>query len=156
MPEGALAEVQQEGPIAFFPNSDIWATKIAGNGVALIGDAAGAPDPTVGQGTALIFHDVRALSELLLSERNWDAATEEYAARRRRYFDVILALDRWSPSSSTPSAARKPIASGKATGWPEKPIPPWADSPRSIPTGQTILSPTRPRAATSMVWIWCN
>jgi hypothetical protein len=42
------------------------------------------------------FHDIRALSELLLSERNWNAAIEEYAERRQRYFDVILALDRWS------------------------------------------------------------
>ena len=96
MPEGALAEVRQDGPIAFFPNSDTWASRIAGNDVVLIGDAAGAPDPTLGHGTALLFHDVRALSELLLCEREWASAIDAYAERRRRYYEVVNAYDRWS------------------------------------------------------------
>jgi 2-polyprenyl-6-methoxyphenol hydroxylase-like FAD-dependent oxidoreductase len=95
MPEGALGGVQQEGPIGYFSSSDIWASKIAGNRVALIGDAAGAPDPTQGFGTALIFHDVRVLSELLLSESNWDRAIDAFAERRRRAFEVIREYDRW-------------------------------------------------------------
>jgi menaquinone-9 beta-reductase len=96
MPEGALDAVQQEGPIGFFPNNDIWASCIAGNDVVLIGDAAGAPDPTQGHGTALLFHDVRALSELLLCEPDWDAATTQFADRRRRAFAVIREVDCWS------------------------------------------------------------
>jgi 2-polyprenyl-6-methoxyphenol hydroxylase-like FAD-dependent oxidoreductase len=96
MPEGALAEVQQDGPIAFFPNSDTWGSQIAGNDVTLIGDAAGAPDPTLGHGTALLFHDVRALSELLLAERDWCAAIHAYAERRQRYYAAVNAYDRWS------------------------------------------------------------
>lgn len=95
MPEGSLEDVRQDGPIGFFPNNDVWATRIAGNGVALIGDAAGSPDPSVGHGTALIFRDVRELCELLLSSTDWEAATGEYAARRETYFDVIRANDRW-------------------------------------------------------------
>jgi 2-polyprenyl-6-methoxyphenol hydroxylase-like FAD-dependent oxidoreductase len=95
MPEGALPSVEQQGPIGFFPNNDIWASRIAGNGVVLIGDAAGAPDPTQGHGTAMLFHDVRALSELLLSESNWETAVEEFADRRRRAFAVINEVDRW-------------------------------------------------------------
>ena len=95
MPEGALEMVHQDGPIGFFPNSDIWASKIAGNRVVLIGDAAGAPDPSQGHGTALLFHDVRALSELLLTERNWDAAIDAFAERRHRDFAVIREFDRW-------------------------------------------------------------
>ena len=96
MPEGALDGAVQAGPIAFFPNNCVWASRIAGNRVVLIGDAAGAPDPTQGHGTALLFHDVRALSELLLAESDWDAAIEEFAERRRRAFGVILECDRWS------------------------------------------------------------
>jgi menaquinone-9 beta-reductase len=96
MPEGALADAQQAGPIGFFPNNDIWASQIAGNDVVLIGDAAGAPDPTQGHGTALLFRDVRALSELLLATTDWDTASTEYAAQRRRYFEVIRAGDRWT------------------------------------------------------------
>ena len=95
MPEGSLDEVQQEGPIGFFPNNDIWATKIADNSVALIGDAAGSPDPSVGNGTSLIFRDTRELTELLLVSNDWSAASAEYAARRQAYFDVIRAYDRW-------------------------------------------------------------
>ena len=95
VPEGALDGVEQIGPIGYFPNNDVWASRIAGNDVVLIGDAAGAPDPTQGHGTPLLFHDVRMLSELLLSERDWDAATKEFAARRDRAFAVIREYDRW-------------------------------------------------------------
>jgi menaquinone-9 beta-reductase len=95
MPEGALDEVRQGGPIGFFPNSDTWATRIAGNDVVLVGDAAGAPDPSQGHGTALLFHDVRNLSELLLSDANWKTATEGFAERRSAFFAAVLAYDRW-------------------------------------------------------------
>ena len=95
MPEGALDGVEQAGPIGFFANSDTWASQVAGNDVVLVGDAAGAPDPTIGHGTALLFHDVRALSELLLAERNWSAACAAYAQRRDRYYAVVRANDRW-------------------------------------------------------------
>jgi 2-polyprenyl-6-methoxyphenol hydroxylase-like FAD-dependent oxidoreductase len=94
-PDGTLEHVEQQGPIGFFPNNDIWASRIAGNDVVLIGDAAGAPDPTQGHGTALLFHDVRALSELLLSESNWETAIEEFAERRRQAFAVIHEVDCW-------------------------------------------------------------
>jgi menaquinone-9 beta-reductase len=94
-PEGALQDVEQQGPIGFFPNNDIWASRIAGDDVVLIGDAAGAPDPTRGHGTALLFRDVRALSELLLSEPDWESAIEEFADQRRRVFAVIREVDCW-------------------------------------------------------------
>jgi 2-polyprenyl-6-methoxyphenol hydroxylase-like FAD-dependent oxidoreductase len=95
MPEGALDAVEQAGPIGFFANSDTWASRISGNGVVLVGDAAGSPDPTLGHGTALLFHDVRALSEVLLAERDWSAACAMYAHRREQYYAVIRANDRW-------------------------------------------------------------
>lgn len=94
-PEGTLDAVEQAGPIGFFPNNCVWGSRVAGNDVVLIGDAAGAPDPTQGHGTALLFHDIRTLSELLLSEENWDVATAEYARKRTAYFDAILQYDRW-------------------------------------------------------------
>lgn len=95
MPEGALDEARQAGPIGFFPNSDVWASRIAGNDVVLVGDAAGAPDPSLGHGTALLFHDARALSELLLGERDWGAAVDAFAERRDRYYAAVRAYDRW-------------------------------------------------------------
>jgi 2-polyprenyl-6-methoxyphenol hydroxylase-like FAD-dependent oxidoreductase len=95
MPEGALAGARQAGPIGFFPNSNVWASRIAGNGVVLIGDAAGAADPSGGLGTSLLFRDVRELRDLLLSERDWEAAIEEFAGRRQRYYAVVREYDRW-------------------------------------------------------------
>jgi 2-polyprenyl-6-methoxyphenol hydroxylase-like FAD-dependent oxidoreductase len=96
LPPGALTTATQAGPIGYFPNNDIWGTVLAGNDVVLIGDAAGAPDPTQGHGTAMLFRDVRELSELLLDGRDWPSATAEYADRRTRYYEVIREYDRWS------------------------------------------------------------
>ena len=95
MPEGSLDDVHAEGPIGFFANSDVWASRIAGDGIVLIGDAAGAADPTQGHGTSLLFRDVRELSALLLAERDWAVAIAEFEVRRRRYYDVIHGYDRW-------------------------------------------------------------
>ena len=95
MPEGALDEVRQEGPIGFFPNSDTWGSVIVGNDVVLIGDAAGAPDPSQGHGTALLFHDARTLSDWLLTEGDWRLAITEYGKQRAAYFAAVLAYDRW-------------------------------------------------------------
>jgi hypothetical protein len=38
---------------------------------------------------------VRELSDLLLADDNWPAATREYAQRRRRYFAVLRQYDLW-------------------------------------------------------------
>jgi 2-polyprenyl-6-methoxyphenol hydroxylase-like FAD-dependent oxidoreductase len=95
VPEGTLAGAKQAGPLGFFPNNDVWATRITGDGVVLIGDAAGAVDPSWGIGTSLVFRDVRELRDLLLGERDWSAATAEFAQRRWRYYEAIRAYDRW-------------------------------------------------------------
>ncbi len=94
-PDGTFDDARQAGPLGFFSNSDSWASRIAGEKIVLIGDAAGAPDPSLGMGTSMVFRDVRELSELLLGERNWDAAISEFARRRVRCYDVIRAYDRW-------------------------------------------------------------
>lgn len=96
MPEGALTGVQQAGPVGFFPNSTVWASRIAGEQVVLIGDAAGAADPSWGRGTSLVYRDVRELSGLLLAEQNWTAAIAEFAQRRGHYYAVIREYDRWT------------------------------------------------------------
>lgn len=95
LPEGALANAQQAGPIGFFPNSCVWASEPAGNGVVLVGDAAGAPDPSQGHGTSLLFWDVRQLSELLLESTDWDGAIRVFAERRRHVYNVIRMIDHW-------------------------------------------------------------
>ena len=95
LPDGALTHVRQVGPIGYFANCVTWATRVAGNGVVLIGDAAGSLDPTQGHGTALALHDIRQLSALLIADDDWTAATAEYVERRAVYFHVLHSYDQW-------------------------------------------------------------
>ena len=96
LPEGALTAARAAGPLAFFSNADIWPDRVAGDGVALIGDAAGANDPSRGQGLAICFRDVRELRDALLSERDWERATTAYAERHAAYYAVLRAHAQWS------------------------------------------------------------
>ena len=95
MPAGALTDASQAGPMGFFPNSCTWSSRIAHGPVVLVGDAAGAVDPTQGLGTSLLFRDVRVLSELLIAEADWNRATDEFARQRQAYYEVLRAYDRW-------------------------------------------------------------
>ena len=76
------------------PNSNIWASRIAGDGIVLIGDAAGAADPTQGHGTSLLFRDVRELASGC-SPSTTGRSRSPIRGPRRRYYDVILGYDRW-------------------------------------------------------------
>ena len=54
-------------------------------GVVLIGDAAGHNDPTIGQGCAIAFRDVRLVSEVLAENEDWgnEDIFVPYAEERR-------------------------------------------------------------------------
>jgi 2-polyprenyl-6-methoxyphenol hydroxylase-like FAD-dependent oxidoreductase len=96
LPEGALADTVPAGPTAFFPNADQWSSRLADGCVALVGDAAGANDPSVGHGLSISFRDARELRDLLTDRTPWDQALREYEVRRRRYFEVFRAYARWA------------------------------------------------------------
>ena len=98
LPEGALDTVTAAGPNAFFPNGDIVPEQIAGPGWVLIGDAAGANDPSVGQGLSLTYRDVRRLTELLGEGGDWQEAIETFAGERRAYHAVTREHARWIAS----------------------------------------------------------
>ena len=95
MPTGTMTGAHQAGPLGFFRNSCTWSSRIALGHLVLVGDAAGALDPTQGLGTSLLFRDVRVLSELLSAEGDWDLATSEFARQRYAYYEVLRAYDRW-------------------------------------------------------------
>jgi 2-polyprenyl-6-methoxyphenol hydroxylase-like FAD-dependent oxidoreductase len=95
MPEGTLGAAHPSGPMGFLPNSCTWPTRIALGHLVLVGDAAGALDPTQGLGTSLLFRDVRLLSELLLDDDDRERATSEFARQRPAYYEVLRAYDRW-------------------------------------------------------------
>lgn len=93
-PEGAFTRAQPAGPMAFFPNADVPVDKIAGDHVVLIGDAAGANDPTQGHGLSLVFRDVRVLSDLMAEDL--EGAPERFAEARRAYYHVLRTHAAWS------------------------------------------------------------
>lgn len=95
LPEGAFANALASGPVAFFPNADLWSDRIATESVVLIGDAAGANDPSVGQGLSIVFRDVRELRDALLEQHDWSIALRDFASRRQRYYEVLRQHARW-------------------------------------------------------------
>lgn len=94
-PAGAFARAVQAGPLGVFPAIDTYPDRVAGEGIVLIGDAAGANDPAQGQGLALALRDVRELSGLLLAERDWQTAIATFAQRRERWYAPLRAYARW-------------------------------------------------------------
>lgn len=77
------AESMPAGPCRSFRCDDTWTDRPYGDGVVLVGDAAGYNDPLIGQGLVLALRDVRALSEALLDGSSWDTALfDHYGAER--------------------------------------------------------------------------
>jgi menaquinone-9 beta-reductase len=74
------------GPLASFDMTETWVDHPYRDGLALIGDAAGASDPTWGQGLSLTSRDVRVLAEKLLSANDWDVAAHSLRRRPRPLF----------------------------------------------------------------------
>jgi 2-polyprenyl-6-methoxyphenol hydroxylase-like FAD-dependent oxidoreductase len=79
----ALAAGTPIGPCATFGGEDTWTNSPVGEGVVLIGDAAGHNNPIIGQGLSLALRDARVLSELLLAAPDWSPEQlTPYAAER--------------------------------------------------------------------------
>lgn len=94
-PEGMLGAPNPAGPLAFFPGIDIWSDRLYGERLALIGDAAGANDPSLGNGLSIAFRDAQELRDWLVHEPDWQHAVEGYAQRRATYFAVLRAYAQW-------------------------------------------------------------
>ena len=82
-------------PLATFDGADTWVEHPYRDGVALVGDAAAASDPSWGQGLSLTLRDVRVLRDRLLAGDDWDAAGHAYAAEHDRYFGVTHQVSGW-------------------------------------------------------------
>ncbi len=83
------------GPLAAYPAAAGWVDLPYQQGVALIGDAAGSPNPSFGCGLSLTLRDVRVLSEQLLTTSNWDVALRTYAHTHVDYFDRLHRKENW-------------------------------------------------------------
>jgi menaquinone-9 beta-reductase len=109
-PAGTFETRSPAGPRAFFDAAPTWATRIAGDGIVLVGDAAGAPDPALGHGTSLLVRDARALTERLSGSGNWQRAIEDFARQRERAFETLRAIASWHSAvyfESGPEAERR-------------------------------------------------
>lgn len=93
---GALAhwfeDVEPAGPFSTFDGAARWVDHPYRDGVALIGDAAGASDPTWGEGLARTLRDVRLLRDHLLSSDDWDRSAHAYADDHDAFFASMLRL----------------------------------------------------------------
>jgi 2-polyprenyl-6-methoxyphenol hydroxylase-like FAD-dependent oxidoreductase len=95
MPREPLEAAKPAGPLATFDGADSWVDHPYRDGVALVGDAAATSDPTWGQGMSLTLRDVRALSEALLAETDWEKAGHAYAEQHDRHYGVQHRVDGW-------------------------------------------------------------
>ncbi len=100
LPEDTFAGAEPAGPLAIYPGTNIWADRLTGDGVVLIGDAAMATDPSFGCGLSLVFRDVRVLRDLLLDGDNWQSAIEEFAIRHHAYAWSVRCYIAWNTSLS--------------------------------------------------------
>jgi menaquinone-9 beta-reductase len=83
------------GPLATFDGADNWVDHPYRSGIALIGDAAAASDPSHGQGLSLTLRDVRVLRDRLIEASDWDAAGHAYAAEHDRYYSTLRMAEEW-------------------------------------------------------------
>lgn len=83
------------GPLASFDGTDTWVSHPYRNGVALIGDAAAASDPTYGCGLALSLRDARVLRDHLTADNEWQRAADAYAAEHDGYYSALHEVHGW-------------------------------------------------------------
>ena len=94
-PAEYYSQAKDVGPLATFDGASAWVDHPYRNGIALIGDAAAAADPTWGQGLSLAVRDVRVLRDQLLRHENWDEAGNAYAEEHDRYYRVTHTMESW-------------------------------------------------------------
>ncbi|MFA5551518.1 MAG: FAD-dependent oxidoreductase [Trueperaceae bacterium] len=110
-PAAALAAATQAGPLAGFDGADRWVQTPYADGVALIGDAAAASDPSFGSGMALALLSARLLADALVAAPTLDAAAVNragaaYAADMSRAYGSLHRQTSWlTDFYRTPGAA---------------------------------------------------
>lgn len=113
-PAGSLSETRPLGPVAFFPGIDVYPDHISGQGVVLIGDAAGANDPALGSGTGLALIDVQELAARLKDSDDWQAAIEDFAGHRPTWYDPMRAFGEWTGPLDTDTGPEADAARARA------------------------------------------
>jgi menaquinone-9 beta-reductase len=87
--------IEVTGPLAEFEGADQWVSSPGKPGLALIGDAAAATDPSWGNGLSKTFVDVETLAKHLASTDDWDAAVAGYAVEHDDYAGRLRTILSW-------------------------------------------------------------
>jgi len=94
VPADWLDSVTPHGVFATFDGAHRWITKPLRGNCVLVGDAAGTSDPVWGCGLSRTLRDVRLLRDRLLSDPDWGAAAEAYAADHDDFFHRLRRVER--------------------------------------------------------------
>lgn len=87
--------VETTGPLAEFEGADQWVPSPSKPGLALIGDAAAATDPSWGSGLSKTLVDVENLSKHLTETDDWSTALKRYAADHDDYYGKLHNVLSW-------------------------------------------------------------
>ena len=95
LPSGSLDRAEPAGPQGIFSNADISPERGSGPMAVLVGDAAGANDPSFGHGSSLSLRDARELRHLVSIHGLSQDAIDQFAERRARYYGTLRAFVSW-------------------------------------------------------------
>jgi len=90
-----LDQIDDMSQLTFASNYDVVMPRWHDHGLAVIGDAAHAMSPQLGQGCNLALCDAEALADAVGAERNLSDALERYTAARRAHLAFYQLATRW-------------------------------------------------------------
>jgi menaquinone-9 beta-reductase len=99
VPDEWLADAQPEGPLATFDGAHRWVERPNRDGVVLVGDAAGASDPSWGSGLSRTLRDVRLLRDALTADEDWPRAADAFAEQHDEFWDGLHDAERLSAAA---------------------------------------------------------
>ena len=136
VPSAWFDGVSVVGPLAEFEGADHWVASPSKPGLALIGDAAGATDPSWGCGLSKTLVDVETLANQLAETDDWNAAFQRYAAMHDDYFGKLHDILSWMDNAHLDRrpGSRRPSCEG---------VPSNAAGPHGFP-GSGRTGPVRP------------
>ena len=99
VPDEWLDDAQPAGPLATFDGAHRWVERPYRDGVVLVGDAAGASDPSWGSGLSRTLRDVRLLRDALTADDDWTVASDAYAEQHDEFWDRLHDAERLSAAA---------------------------------------------------------
>ena len=137
------------GPLAEFEGADHWVSSPGKPGLALIGDAAGATDPSWGCGLSKTLVDAETLARHLAATDDWNTALQRYAAEHDDYFGKLHDILSWmttlvwtaGPEADARRARVFPRMQQDPSGFPD-------------PAGQGPFGPSDERARQLLLGEW--